>query len=202
MNSTQDHQEYFDRQASDWDDRMPPTMQQTVNDLVESLGLGDGELVLDLGSGTGVALEPLLRVIGASGRVAALDISSQMLMQARQRRLNGTLVVQADGARLPFLDGTFDAILCNATFPHFQDKPGALREMARALRHGGRVWISHLAGRERTNAIHEKAGGVIGQDRVPPGAQMRQMLETAGFVNIKVKDETGRYLAAAQKPVG
>jgi ubiquinone/menaquinone biosynthesis C-methylase UbiE len=202
-NSPRTHEEYFDRLAAGWDERMPPTLPQAVIDLVQSLGLATGEAVLDLGSGSGIALEPLRRSIGPRGRLVALDVSAQMLAQARQRRRPAeALFVQADGANLPFAAGAFDAILCNATFPHFPDKLGALREMARALRPGGKVWISHLAGREHTNAIHQRSGGVIAEDRVPEGDDIRRLLETAGFANIEVIDRPNRYLAVAQRPKG
>lgn len=156
---------------------MPASLRQAVEAFIAGLDLSLGSTVLDLGTGTGVAIDVLIKDIGLSGRLVALDISRQMLGQAI-RRDTARLVafVQADGAALPFLGSTFDAVLCQATFPHFRDKAGALRDIWRVLKPTGRIWITHLNGRQRTNAIHQKAGGPIGQDNVPDATEMETLL--------------------------
>ncbi|MCL5026905.1 MAG: methyltransferase domain-containing protein [Chloroflexi bacterium] len=196
------HREFFDELAPSWEDYISPLDRAAVGTIVASMGILPGDRVLDLGSGTGVAIPALQQWVKHDGRVVALDISGQMLEEARVLHGQvGTSYVQADGSALPFRDETFDALLCNATFPHLRDKDAALREIGRVLRPGGRVYIAHLVGRERTNAIHRNAGGVIGQDLVPDADEMKLMLEAAGFSDVTVADEPARYVAVGRRPV-
>lgn len=195
------HREFFDALAPSWEDRIGPPARAAVSAIVVAMKLSPGACVLDLGTGTGIAIPALRQSIGSGARIIALDISHSMLEEARSRHGQVNVAyVQADGGGLPFVEQAFDAILCNATFPHFRDKVGALREMRRVLRPGGEIHITHLAGRERTNAIHRNAGGVIGNDRVPAAREMRTMLEAAGFAAVSVVDEPVRYVAVGRRP--
>lgn len=57
--------------------------------------------------------------------------------------------VQADALRLPFADGTFDAVVCCETLQYVADAVVALREMHRVLRRGGSLVISLPNGLKR-----------------------------------------------------
>ncbi|WP_408952676.1 class I SAM-dependent methyltransferase [Lysobacter sp. Hz 25] len=50
--------------------------------------------------------------------------------------------VFADGARLPFADGSFDAVVCLEVLEHARDPQGVLAELGRVLRPGGVAWLS------------------------------------------------------------
>lgn len=50
--------------------------------------------------------------------------------------------VQADAARLPFADHSFNAIVSNHSLEHFDDLEGALREIGRVVRHDGSLYIA------------------------------------------------------------
>jgi len=54
----------------------------------------------------------------------------------------GFRLTLADGARLPFADGSFDALFCIDAFEHFPDPGAAVREFRRVLRCGGFVFLS------------------------------------------------------------
>jgi SAM-dependent methyltransferase len=102
--------------------------------------LGDvrGKRVLDYGCGHGMAAVVLAR---RGAAVTACDLSAGYLAEALTRaRANGVAVagVQADGQRLPFAAGTFDAIWGHAILHHL-DVPTAARELRRVLRPGGVV---------------------------------------------------------------
>ncbi|WP_062357838.1 class I SAM-dependent methyltransferase [Herbidospora yilanensis] len=103
--------------------------------------LGDvrGLAILEVGCGAGQCGR-YLAAQGAS--VAAFDVSHRQLQHSRRIDLSaGTTlpVVQADAEKIPFLTGTFD-LACSAfgAMPFVADATGALREVARVLKPGGR----------------------------------------------------------------
>ncbi len=100
--------------------------------------LGDvcGRDVLDYGCGHGMAAVVLAR---RGARVTAFDLSHAYLAEARARAAaNGVAVyfVQANGERLPFAAGSFDAVWGHAILHHL-DLRAAAPELARVLRPGG-----------------------------------------------------------------
>ena len=103
------------------------------------------ERVVDVGCGTGDLTERLARE--ADAPVVALDLSPRMAELAGRR---GLPAVTADIQRLPFPDGTFDAVLANRVLYHLPDLDAGVAELARVLRRGGRLVavayrVDHLA---------------------------------------------------------
>jgi ubiquinone/menaquinone biosynthesis C-methylase UbiE len=119
---------------------------------VDRLRLKPGETVLDVGSGPGSDLTAVASMLGQGGRVYGLDLSRRMLREC-QRRLSGAappprvVLVQGDGARLPFQDHGFDAILLSFTLELFPERKmrQVLQEVARALRKDGRLGVVSLS---------------------------------------------------------
>ena len=97
-------------------------------------------LVLDVGSG---ASRELLRLSELGWQAVAVDPSPHMLGMARLAGAEVAHVhlVRAIGERLPFADGTFDAVISQAALDHFADPAAFMAEAARVLRPTGRVVI-------------------------------------------------------------
>lgn len=106
-----------------------------------------GDHVLDLAAGTGTSS---LVFAEAGARVAACDFSLGMLgVGARKHRAHpGALrFVAGDALRLPFRDGSFDAVTISFGLRNVADPDAALTEMLRVTRPGGRLVVcefSHL----------------------------------------------------------
>ncbi|MEA3278558.1 MAG: malonyl-ACP O-methyltransferase BioC [Pseudomonadota bacterium] len=95
-------------------------------------------LILDLGAGTGYAIEALQRRY-KKARILALDFALGMLQQARHRGswLNRPRCVCADAEALPLADASVDLIFSNATLQWCNDLPRTFGELLRVLRPGG-----------------------------------------------------------------
>ncbi len=97
--------------------------------------------VLELGSGSGaMAAELLTRYPDI--RLTATDVDPAMLDAARSRLApfgDRATVQQADATRLPFPDGSFDAVVSFIMLHHVIDWEAALAEVTRVLRPGGRL---------------------------------------------------------------
>ena len=89
--------------------------------------------VLDVGTGEG----QLARVAGGARRVVGVDPAEAQLEVARGRA-GGPRYVRAEAARLPFPDGSFDAVLACLVFEHIDAVDDAIAEVGRVLRPSGR----------------------------------------------------------------
>jgi len=128
--------------------------------------LPDGSLVLEMGCGDGKTLS----IMPASWRIAAVDISFQALLLARQARPDAGLLL-ADVCRLPFQSESFDAALAFHVAGHlFLDQRLALaKEAARVLRPGGRLFFRDFSredmrmgqGEEVEEATFRRGSGII-----------------------------------------
>jgi len=100
-----------------------------------------GERVLDLAAGTGTSSEPFA---DDGVRVVPCDFSIGMLQVGKERRPDLPFVA-GDATRLPFADETFDAVTISFGLRNVVDTEGALREMLRVVRPGGRVVICEFS---------------------------------------------------------
>ncbi|MCP4574421.1 MAG: metalloregulator ArsR/SmtB family transcription factor [bacterium] len=171
----------------------------TVAALVEP-----GLKVLDIGTGTGAML-PLLG--GVVGTVVALDNSRAMLERARHlcrdEELAGVRLCNGTVETLPFGDGVFDACHCAMALHHAERPAGAVAEMARVVRPGGRIMLTafcpheeawmrdELAHRWLGFARDEIEGHLRGADLTPDGWLVRSRRPNGG---------TGRAPAGRRKP--
>jgi len=104
-----------------------------------------GERVLDLASGTGSVARHVAPLVGAEGRVVALDISRPMLAVGAAMPVSGGAGIEwqeGDALSLAFPDQAFDLVLCQQGLQFFSDRNRALSEMRRVLVPNGRGVIS------------------------------------------------------------
>jgi demethylmenaquinone methyltransferase/2-methoxy-6-polyprenyl-1,4-benzoquinol methylase len=116
--------------------------------LVSRVAAGPGDVVLDVATGTAAVAIELARRTGCS--VVGVDRSEPMLAVARRRieraGLAGRISLTTAGAeRLPFADGSFDALTFTYLLRYVEDEGAALRELARVVRPGGTIAMLEFA---------------------------------------------------------
>jgi len=204
--------QFFDQAAADWDALEVKETHVRLREIVAELTIAPEAAVLDVGCGTGILLPLLRESVNGDGRIVALDLSGEMLKRAlgkgaalsqskepalSQSKGQPAVYVQGDAESLPLPEGVFDWVFCNAVFPHFADKLGALAELRRVLRKGGRLIICHTASRQTINEFHRSIGGAVAYDAIPGEEEMLRLLREAGLAEAQVRDEPDRYLALA-----
>jgi demethylmenaquinone methyltransferase / 2-methoxy-6-polyprenyl-1,4-benzoquinol methylase len=111
--------------------------------LASQVNVGSGQTVLDVATGTGAVALELIRATGCS--VVGLDQSPEMLAEARRRLPASVELVVGDAERLPFGDGSFDALTVTYLLRYVDDPPATLRELARVVRRGGTIALLEFA---------------------------------------------------------
>jgi ubiquinone/menaquinone biosynthesis C-methylase UbiE len=146
----------------------------------------EGERVLDVGTGGGHTAASL----AAKGcRVVALDATASMLRETRklaeEKKVSLAGRVLADGQLLPFAKRSFDIVTCRLVVHHYRNSPAGVREMARILRPGGRLYVFDLSAPDEPELAKFLDG--IEQLRDPshiasePPSRWRRMVETVGL---------------------
>jgi ubiquinone/menaquinone biosynthesis C-methylase UbiE len=98
--------------------------------------------ILDVGSGAGQLAQHLIKYADPSARVCCTDLSQPMLRRARKRLKGGSpTFVTADLSALPFPDESFDGVTCGYVLEHLPDPRTGLAELARVMKHGGRMFL-------------------------------------------------------------
>jgi phosphatidylethanolamine/phosphatidyl-N-methylethanolamine N-methyltransferase len=112
---------------------------------VQSLSLGLGERVLELGCGPGNSFEALRTRVGSEGRVVGIDYSTGMTDRAHARvhsaGWNNVHVVRGDATRPGVDDATFDAVYAAMSLSAMPDPESTLDAAYRTLRPGGRIIV-------------------------------------------------------------
>jgi ubiquinone/menaquinone biosynthesis C-methylase UbiE len=120
-----------------------PPIRDTRHATIERMRLAAGSKVIDVGCGIGGVAFPMAEVIGASGLVAGVDISSSLIDVAKGRAANrpGLEFNTCDARAIPYPDAVFDVAYSERVFLYLQDRPAALEEMKRVVKPGGRIWL-------------------------------------------------------------
>jgi demethylmenaquinone methyltransferase/2-methoxy-6-polyprenyl-1,4-benzoquinol methylase len=192
---------FFDEQVdSDWSSpEYTPEERTKIDRMLEVSGIRTGMSVLEPGCGTGRLTRILSEAVGPSGTVTALDISSKMIdvCKAALGSAPNVSIARAALEDYPFQGKRFDLIICHQVFPHFDDKPCALRTMRGLAAPGGKLMVFHLKGSEFINDLHRKIHPAVTHDAMPSEDEQRRMFSEAGFRIGVFTDEAEGYLLEA-----
>ncbi len=177
-----------------------------------------GDAVLDACCGTG---DLAIAVVRAGGRVTGLDFSEPMLERAR-RKAPELEWIRGDLLKLPFGDASFDVATVGFGVRNVDDLQLALTELRRVLAPGGRIGILEIT-RPRGplapfyrlwfDGIVPLLGKLLpggsaytylpaSVRRFPGPAQLAEMIEAAGFRDVRVRLFAGGIVALHTAEVG
>jgi len=123
------------------------------------LEIENGEIVLEIGFGTGHCLQQIALLVDKTGKAYGIDISDRMLHVTRKKLEKAALMdrvelYHVDASKLPFVDETFDAVFMSFTLELFDtpEIPQLLNEVKRVLKAGGRLGVTSLS-RTKGNSV-------------------------------------------------
>jgi ubiquinone/menaquinone biosynthesis C-methylase UbiE len=193
--------QFFDSSATVWDEKFTANNRpERLAQVAEWFAAKAGEVILDVGTGTGVLLPFLGKAVGKKGRVVAMDFAFNMLKAALSRTYEvSPALINAGVGAIPFRRDSFDKVTCFSAFPHFPDKGRALSEMVRVLKKRGLLFIAHLHSIEEIAELHGNVGEAVRKDHLPDRQAMVRLMETAGLSGIGIINEPGKFFAQGQK---
>ena len=174
--------------------------------LLRAAHMAPGMHILDIATGTGLAAEAALHLVGSTGHVTAADLSPAMVEKARRRLGNAANVSLAveNGQALSFADESFDAVICSLGLMFFPDPSRGLAEFRRVLRSGGRAAVSvntvpersynnriNLAIARYVPSLIEAAARIFS---LGDEAKLKSLFESAQLRNVEITTETHRFV--------
>ncbi|HET8955774.1 MAG TPA: methyltransferase domain-containing protein [Solirubrobacterales bacterium] len=127
-----------------------------------------GERLLEIGVGTGYYSCDLAEWVAPSGILELFDLQQEFLdhvmRAAGERGLSNLVPTRGDATRLPYEDGSVDAVVLIAVLGEIPDAAAALREIRRVLKPDGRLVVGELFGDPHftTRAGLERMGAEAG----------------------------------------
>jgi len=155
------------------------TYRPVQDAVVRALRADPPERILDVGCGTGRLALRLASELPVS-RVVGCDFSRGMLAHARRGAL---ALTRGDAQRLPFADGSFDAVVSTEAFHWFPDPDAALAGFHRVLAPRGRLLVAFVNPPfEVLSRLARSVSVWLGEPlRWPTPAALRRQIEASGF---------------------
>lgn len=183
-------------------DTMDRVLLPITGALLAAAGASAGERVLDVGCGCGATSLSLAQAVGPGGHVRGIDISAEMLSEARRRAAGRPELdfVLADAAAMPF-ERDRDLLFSRFGVMFFGEPVAAFTNLHRALRAGGRVAFACWRPVAENPWVIEPARAVAdivppepAADPLAPGpfsladpARIAAVLGGAGFQNVQAR---------------
>jgi SAM-dependent methyltransferase len=162
--------------------------------------LKEGDVVLDLGSGTGFDVFLAAKKIGPTGKAIGVDMTDEMLAKANENAKKGGYTNvefrKGDIENLPVDDNCIDVVISNCVINLAPDKAKVFKETYRVLKSGGRLMVSDVVlikslpedlKNDKDLLIGCVSGAILKEDYI-------NLLRLSGFKNIEIHKETPAFL--------
>jgi SAM-dependent methyltransferase len=173
---------------------LPEGVPERLGKIVAQGSIIKKDVVLDVGSGTGILI-PLIRKYNPS-QIYACDLSEKMLEQLN-KNCPEVDTIRGDIKDLALPTSTVDVVFINACYPNIVDKETAFKNIARMIKPGGRMVISHPLGKAFVKILKRNAPYPL--DEFPDKIKAENLFYPFGFNITEFIDEPELYILVAVK---
>jgi ubiquinone/menaquinone biosynthesis C-methylase UbiE len=189
--------------------------------LVELVGVTEGAVVLDVGTGGGASLYPAARIVGDRGQVIGIETcrhcQERTSSEIKRCGINNAKVLLMDAENMTFEDNSFDIAIAGLIgwddcfdfgSCEFKRRDKKLEEILRVLKDGGRAgftgWVSQEDGDWMGELVHKYLSSDLlnGEEkrlRTPDAFSKetsngwRKLLSSLGLKKVGVAEETAEF---------
>jgi ubiquinone/menaquinone biosynthesis C-methylase UbiE len=193
--------EVFDRAAPQYGKKSSSFFSYFGKRLVEQVDIKPHDQILDIATGRGAVLFPLLEI---TGKITGIDISQQMLHETSAELLEKGIdhvdLLHMDAENLDFPDNSFDFVFCGFALFFFPSVLKALAEFKRVLKQGGRLVVSTWGSdSELDKLINNEINNIaptmsLAATPIWSGLELQNILEKADFHNVQIREESKKFV--------
>ena len=196
---TQSEIDFFDTLAPTWDENEIRSTPERIRSILGKLNIREGMNILDLGTGTGVLVPYLSKMVGDEGQVTAIDLSEGMLSLARKKF--GSLK-NVDFLRIDFeeeqIPGKYDIAMLYSVYPHLHAPADTMEWLFKMnMKPDGRIVIAFPSDEEFINNIHHERKAE--HDHLPPAHTLAEMIRHWGFNAEVLAATSDEYIIEVKK---
>ncbi len=181
--------ERFDKLVDLFEPPLQDGVPERLERIVAEAEIRKGEIVLDVGTGTGILI-PVIKKYRPR-RIYACDLSGEMLKQLR-KNYPGVETILSDVRDLTLPVASINVAIINACYPNIVDKAGAFKNLARMMMPMGRLIISHPLGKRFVNRLRRNSPFPF--DDFPDKSDAEKLFTPYGFRVETLVDEPELYI--------
>ncbi|MEP0844912.1 MAG: class I SAM-dependent methyltransferase [Phycisphaerae bacterium] len=190
-----------------WLERPEREEEEHSREMLELLAVRPGDVVADIGAGSGYHTLPLARMVGPKGRIKAVDIQPEMLAAIRKKARetgldNIDLVLGAeDDPRLE--PESVDLILLVDVYHEFEWPFEMTRHMVRALKPGGRIVFVEFRAEDPKvpiKAVHKMTQAQVIREMKPHPLRYKETIDKLPWQHMIVFEKTPLATRPVRKP--
>lgn len=191
---------HFDKIAADYNQSWAGKWSALMyEDVMAKINQQPFVSLLDVGCGTGNILTKVLEQ-HQDVQACGLDFSPRMVAKATESLAEKAQIVLGDADHLPWLENSFDVLICNSSFHHYPEPLNVLTEMKRVLKPEGRLIIAEPLWSSLTrffiNIYLKTPFNQEGDVRVYSRKELVNMLSKCDFRNIVWERPNQKYCIA------
>jgi len=186
--------DFFSELIHVFDPPLPEGVPERLEKIVASAKIAKGDVVLDVGTGTGILI-PLIQLYEPK-TIYACDLSDVMLAHLQEQYPYAKTIAE-DVRDVTLPDESIDVVFLNACYPNIVDKHRSFENISRMMKPGGRMVISHPLGKSFIELLKERSPFPL--DDFPEKAEAKALLEPYEFHIQGFIDEPKLYILVAAK---